>query len=225
MTAMTLDLDQASIPEVTFAFVTPGGDTVRADSPAVTVPVRAVAPDTVDMASLHPLKEPWEAPRSYTAWIIAAAAALVAAALLWWLWRRRKRRPVEETPEPVLPPDYVALTELTRIERLGLLEKGEFKEYYTRVVDVLRRFMEARFGIEAMDRTTAEVLQNAQPRGAVTSALEALLREADLVKFARFTPAVESGTAAMHAAREYISRMAPRHVPVEDGDEAKAQVG
>jgi hypothetical protein len=224
VTAITLDLGEASIPPLPFEFVTPAGDTVREHSRPVTVPVRYIAADTAD---LRPLKDPWEAPRSLLAWVAVSVAAVLAGAMAWWLWRRRRARPAVEAPKAALPSDYVALSELTRIERMELLERAEFKEYYTRVVDVLRRYLEARFHVEALDRTTGEVLAQVRVLDIQSGSLEALLREADLVKFARYLPDVESGRAAMRIAREFVAATAPRHVPPhgDDPGAAKEQVG
>jgi len=162
-----------------------------------------------DSSALSPLKEPWEAPRNLTVWIVSAVAALALAALLVWWWRRRRR--VEEAePEHHLPADYVALTELTRIEKLGLLDAGEFKQYYTLVVDAVRRYLEARYAVDAMDRTSFELLDDLRRRRIEPPNLEALLGEADLVKFAKYVPTRAAGEAAMRAAREVVVKTAMR---------------
>jgi hypothetical protein len=221
LTAITLNLEGATIPAMPLRFVTAAGETARASAPEITVPVAYIAADTADLA---PLKDQWTAPRSYLAWVLAAVALVVLAALLWWWIRRRRARVVEAAPEPVLPADYVAMTELTRIERLGLLERGEFKEYYTLVVDAVRRYLEARFArFQAMDRTTGEVLEDMARIHVTVEPLEPLLREADLVKFARHVPAVEHGRAAMERARRVVTTTAPRSSPALDDEGAAVE--
>jgi hypothetical protein len=216
MTLLTLNLEGATVPEMPFDFVTPSGDTLRAYAREASVPVRFVAADTAD---LKPLKAQWEAPPNRLVPALAAVAAIALGALAWWWWRRRRARAVEEPPVPVLPPDYVALTELTRIEKLGLIERGEFKAYYTLVVDAVRHYLEGRFGVEAMDRTTVEVLDDVERRGISAEGLAPLLNEADLVKFARHVPVRGDGEAAMHAAREVVVKTAPRRSPHLDDRE------
>jgi hypothetical protein len=221
MTMITLDLEGATIPERAFDFVTPAGDTLRTVTREVAVPVRFMAADT---ASLKPLKEQWEAPRNVVVWIAGAAGLIALALLAWWLWRRRATPEVGTPAEPALPADYTALTELSRIEKLGLLEREEFKAYYTLVVDAVRRYLEARYTMEAMDRTTMELLDDMNRRGIGIEPLEPLLNEADLVKFARFTPSILSGEASMHAARQIVVTTAPRRTPgiVPDGETSEA---
>jgi hypothetical protein len=208
LTLITLDLQQAKLPAMAVEFYTPSRDTLVAFAKEVVVPVRRLA---APGAQTRPLKGQWEAPRRYWPWIAAGAALLVAALVLWWWLRRRARRGVEAPSEPALPPDYVAMTELTRIARLNLLERGEFKTYYTLVTNAVRRYIEARFGVQAMDRTTGELLAELENGGRRVDNLHDLLTEADLAKFAKYRPGKEAGEAAMSSAREIIVKSTPRH--------------
>jgi hypothetical protein len=206
--SFTLDLEQARLPALAVQFFTPAGDTMIAFAEETVIPVRQLA---VSGADVRPLKQQWVAPRRYWPWIVAAAVLVAVAALLWWWLRRRARRAVEAPSTPVLPADHVALTELARIERMDLVSKGEFKKYYTLVTDVLRRYLSARFEVEAMDRTTEELLGELEDRGRRVDRLDGLLREADLVKFAKYAPGEVAGTAAMASAREIVVKTTPRH--------------
>lgn len=222
---ITLNLEQAILPAMAVEFFTPSGDTLVAFAEEVVIPVRQLA---TAGAQTRPLKEQWEAPRRYWPWIVAAALLIVAAlALWWWLRRRRARRAVETPSEPVLPADYVALTELTRIARLDLLQRGEYKTYYSLVTEAIRRYLEARFGVDAMERTSGELLVELEDRGQPVDKLDDLLSEADLVKFAKFTPGQASGTAAMSSAREIVVKTTRKHPGPADREAApeKAAVG
>jgi hypothetical protein len=218
-TLMTLDLEEARFPGFAVDFVTPAGDTLVAFADEVVIPVRQLAGPG---AEARPLKAQWIAPRNYWKWIALIAAMVAALALLMWWLRRRSRRIEDAPPEPKLPADYVALQELTRIEKLDLLEKGEFKRYYTLVTDAVRRYIENRFLVEAMDRTTGELLDALADRGQRVDKLDGLLREADLVKFAKHVPGEDDGTAAMSAAREIVVKTTPRRI-VPDGGGSPGQ--
>jgi len=216
LTLITLDLDAARFPETTWDFVAPSGDTLRAITPEFVIPVRRLV-TSPEGAEVRPLKPQWEAPRNYLFWILAGvAAALAAAALVWWLRRRKRRALVAAPAEPKLPADYVALTELTRVERMNLLEAGEFKKYYTLVTDAVRRYLSARFDVDAMDRTTREIVDELDRRRGRVEKLEDLLNEADLVKFAKWTPSVSAGGAAMSTAREIVVKTAPHESAPEN---------
>jgi hypothetical protein len=211
-TFIPVDLDSSVVPPNRFAFVAPAGDTVYAVSDAVEVPIRRIALDAKDT---RPLKEQWTLPPNYLHWALVGLGVLaLAAGIVWWIRRRRARRPVITAPEVRLPPDVVALTELERIAGMGYLDRGEFKLYYTLVVDVVRRYLEARFGVEAMDRTSSELIREIQRRNAPVGDLGALLEEADLVKFAKLVPDRPGAEAAIERARAIVVGTTPRVEPV-----------
>ena len=124
-----------------------------------------------------------------------------------------------------MPADYIALTELSRLERMNMLERGEFKKYYTLVTDVIRRYLEARFNVDAIDRTTSELLGELEDRRCRVEKLDGLLNEADLVKFARFKPAEATGKAAMSTAREIVVKTKPAPVAAAQDTETRAAGG
>lgn len=218
---MSLDLSEARLPQQEFDFETPAGDTLRAITDEIVLPVRSL---TATSQMPRPLKEQWEAPRNWTPWFVAAITALLAAATALFIWRRRLRRESEPVFVPSLPPDFVALTELTRIEQMGLVDRGEFKRYYTLVVDAMRHYVEARFRVEAMDRTTFELLSDLDRNSVRVDGLGPLLDEADLVKFARHVPRSSDAEHMMHASREIVIATTPRHVNAEStGEEVAAR--
>ncbi len=208
-------LDSVTVPPVSFDFVSPHGDTLRAWSNGFEVPIKRIALASEDV---RPLKSQWEVPPDYVKWaaIVLAGLALVAL-IVWWL-RRRRRRVIAAAPEVRLPPDTIALAELEKIAGLGLIERGEFKSYYTLVADVIRRYLGARFEIETLDRTTHEILDElAHSR---ITGLEALLSEADLVKFAKFRPDTARAQRAIESARGIVVETTPREALTATGTES-----
>jgi hypothetical protein len=214
LVVLPMDLESARLPSVPFRFLLPAGDTLIAFSDEIDVPIRQL---TSARSEPRPLKPQWVAPRSYLPHLLIGALVLLAAAALWLWLRHRKRKPVVEAPKPELPPDYVALKALAEIESMNLLEDGQHKRYYTLVVDVLRHYLERRYGVDAMDRTTDEILYELSKRRLQVGDLEPLLREADLVKFAKFKPDVSVGRRAMQRAREIVVQTTPRPVTVAAG--------
>lgn len=204
------ELDSVAVPPVAFDFVSPRGDTLRAWSDGFDVSIRHIATSSKDV---RPLKSQWEVPPDYVKWAAVALAAIaLVAALVWWI-RRRRARVVSEAPEVRLPPDVVALAELERIAGLGLVERGEFKSYYTLVADAVRRYLGERFHVESMDRTTYELLEELSRHGNRVDGLEAFLSEADLVKFAKLRPDSARAQRAIERAREIVVATTPREAP------------
>ncbi len=70
------------------------------------------------------------------------------------------------------------------------------------VIDTLRHYIERRFAVQAMDRTTYEILWDLEGIDRTVDGLAGLLEEADLVKFAKFKPDVAAGKRAIETARE-----------------------
>jgi len=216
LTLLTLNLTEAVVPSMTFDFLTPSGDTLRVYTEELVIPVASMTATSTD---IKPLKDQWVAPRSWMPLLIACGLILALGVLVWWALRRHRKREAEPQPELRLPADYEALTALTAIERLDLLSQGEFKRYYTLVVDVLRRYLENRFGVDAMDRTTDELVDELTRRKLRVPELDRLLREADMVKFAKYVPPIESGETVMHRAREIVITTTPRNILKESSGE------
>jgi len=213
VTFIPMSVDSSVVPANSFDFVSPAGDTLRAWTDDIQVPIKRLAAEAED---LRPLKQQWKAPPNKWLWagIIALALAAVAA-LIWWI-RSRRAHDGTVVPEIKLPPEVVALAELDRIAGLGLAARGEFKSHYTLVVDAMRRYLEGRYHVETMDRTSFEILEALERRRVKIDGLGKLLDEADLVKFAKFAPEVEDATAAVSRARDIVVATAPVREPVEE---------
>ena len=99
---------------------------------------------------------------------------------------------------------------------MGLVEKGAYRELYTRLSDVLRHFIEDVLRIEAMERTTAELDRDLYDTDLDEDTIErvaAFLSLADLVKFARHRPGAKIASAAVDAVRDLFDRLDVRPDP------------
>ena len=67
-------------------------------------------------------------------------------------------------PDPKDPPHIVALRSLDRIRGEKLWQKGNQKQYYTEITDTLRVYIEQRFGIKTIERTSNEILVSCSGR-------------------------------------------------------------
>jgi len=109
--------------------------------------------------------------------------------LYLWIRHRRENRPLFGKPKPQEPAYLVAFRQLEEIKAQKLWQSGKVKLFYTAVTDVLRIYAAARWGIQAMEQTSAELLDSLkleQVDKALLEEINDMLQTADLVKFAKY---------------------------------------
>ena len=190
------ELGLHEVPAVAVPFVTTAGDTLLRATQPLAIEVISARSEGEDQ--LRDIKPPVLISGGVPLWVVVAIGLLALALCILggvWLWRRRTRTP--EPPPPPEPIDYAA--EFARIAASNLLERGEFKTYYSLLSENLRRFLEESLAVEAMEQTTSELadaLQGAEVEGAIRQQIIDYLAAADLVKFARFHPALDAARRA-----------------------------
>ncbi len=195
------------------AYRAAGTDLLEVEVPDAVVTIESLldaAPDAAT-ADIRDIRGPVGVPRRRgPIWLVAAGLLLVAAVV--YLLARWSRSGVPASQEVRRPAHQVALESLTALRRAALLEKGRQPEFYVRLSNIVRTYVEGRFRVRAPEMTTEEFLQAAQANrdlpAQYRSSLSDFLREADLVKFARHVPTVEQGEKAFDAAREFVAQTA-----------------
>lgn len=166
--------------------------------------------------------------------IYSALAALLVGLVGGLLWARWRRRPKPIVLPPPVPAHVVAFQQLDELQRAELVEKGAYQDYYLQLTEIAKGYLEGRFGIDALDRTTDE-LRVALERAAAQIAplkpveLVRILQAFDLVKFARFAPPGEEAQAALDEVRRVVEATAPKpeakaEPKPEDKVEAKPEI-
>lgn len=171
------------------------------------IPVASLLPADADPRSaLRPVKDAVEVPVDFDwrPWAVGAgavAACLVIAALLW----RRLRRP-RVVPEPL--PHERARAALAALRGEDLPGRGRVHEFYVRISDIVRRYVEDRFSIRAPEQTTKEFLAAARSHPSIQEhhqrLLAGFLRAADMVKFAAARPGPDECQRTFDAANTLV---------------------
>lgn len=149
-------------------------------------------------------------------------AVVAALSIAGWLRRRPKVIP---PPPPPRHPYYIARDALEVLSRGDLLARGLTKDYYDAVSDVVRRYLGGVRGFDAIEMTTDEILAHMRkhPLAGVTFVeVENLLRECDLVKFARYVPAHEDSDEILAAAISLVERGRPLMAPSQEASRGGA---
>lgn len=147
-------------------------------------------------------------------WKIVGFQLLTIALILLgiWLYRRYKKGKVVASEEFAVvdsrPASEIALERLNQIRQDKLWQKGRPKEYHTQVTDVLRDYIHRRFGINATEQTSAEMLTAIQPylkdKKESYVVLQGILQVADLVKFAKYHPLIEEDEKSLSRAYSFV---------------------
>lgn len=171
--------------------------------------------DSNQGAVLYDMRPRVEIPRQWTglAGLLAIAAAGLAGAFLIArrIGRRRNAGP-DHTSEPELSPGLWALRELDRRRRLPVCSAGPAKAIYTHVSEVLRLYLDRRYGIRAIDMTTLECLRALCARRVDPEHLRWIkdfLDECDRVKFTPSLPSRERWSTIWHDARLIVKVTTP----------------
>lgn len=197
-----------------------GTDTVYSNQVALkvsTVPVNVDKPE-----EFNDIKDIWKPPfvwADYYPLIYGTLLALflicVAAYIIKRLRSRKSLIPFKKE-EPKLPPHEQALKELDEIKRQKLWQQGRSKEYYTLITDTLRKYIVNRFGVNAMEMTSGEILDfilSESEAASVSDNLRQILQLADFVKFAKWNPLPDENDLTLVNAYLFVGQTKPPELP------------
>ncbi len=91
---------------------------------------------------------------------------------------------------PPVPPHVKAISDLETLHDKKLWQSNKHKLYYSTLTDILRTYISGRYSITAMEMTTDEIIEAIRDLDIPNKCamdLQALLRDADLVKFAKMS--------------------------------------
>ena len=128
----------------------------------------------------------------------------IALLLIYLIMRICDNKPIirKVKVEPKLPPHQMAMKEIERIKGEKVWQKGQPKEYYTELTDTLRTYIKERFGFNALEMTSSEIIEKLlemQDKEAIAD-LRSLFETADLVKFAKHNPLMNENDANLSTA-------------------------
>jgi hypothetical protein len=147
-------------------------------------------------------------------WWIAGATALVlalAAAIAYW-WRRRRAREETEPQSPPVPAHEIALAALDRLAATEPVGDAAVRRYYFALSEIVRAYIEGRFGLNATDLTSEEIvasLDRLDLPEARALGLRAFLSDTDAVKFAAHRPQRAEIGAVLDWARRFVEATRP----------------
>lgn len=201
--------------------------------------VLKVLPAELDsLKDIHPIEGPVSYQRKWYDWIpqgvtdywawILLVLGLVAAGVAAWLYFRRGGT-VTVRRKRVIPPYELAISRLGRLKERRLAESGHEKEYYTELTDILRQYLDGRFGINAMEMSSTEIMHTLRHNEATRMSadrMKSVLEVADFVKFARMRPLPDDNIKSFNSAMAFVedTKPAPEPEPAAGDDKDKKPV-
>ena len=213
--------------EIPAALYVIGRDTFRSN--ALNLKVIPVPVDT--LKTVHPYKPVADVPFHIVDyipdfiveyWWIFLTIGIIAVllTLLIILYKRyRAGIPLIAHKVPEIPPYEEAIQALNAIKESHIWENGNDKEYYSRLTDVLRRYIFRRFTIYAVEMTSSEIISalkaNEETRE-VHELIKAVFDIADLVKFAKVRPLPDDNVASLRRAMSFVEQTQPAEPQPEE---------
>jgi hypothetical protein len=116
-----------------------------------------------------------------------------------------------------LLPHQRAMQEIEQIKADKMVASENQKEYYTKLTDTLRKYIEERYGFSAMEMTSAEIIDRLmQTDQQSLDELRQLFTTADLVKFAKYSTMINENDANLVSAIEFINQTKQENMPTEE---------
>lgn len=196
------------IPPITVRYRTPAGEMKSIATDPLPIKVNSLLSGEQG-EDIKPLKPQKEFPREFpTLWAIVGLLLIAAAILFFWLYRRA-RRPIDLSTALVDTrlPWEIALEELAKLRGADLIARGEYKPFYLELSDIFRRYLERRYGIYALERTTIEIIMEFRQLALAKEeekVIHDFLDGCDLVKFAKFVPTTEDCERDYLIAKEFV---------------------
>ncbi len=216
------------IPELEFVA---GVDTFRSNTVALKVlPVANVTAET-PIADYANVADP-ENPSVFDSipdwivdywWIILIVLILIAISL--WLWKKYRKdgHILPKKPEPT--PYEVAISGLKALKEKKLWENGMEKEYFTELTDILRNYLYGRFGINAMEMTSRQILAALSANKEIKDKkpmIRQILDMADFVKFAKVRPLPADNIQSLDNAVKFVMETKPLPPETKENGETES---
>lgn len=168
--------------------------------------------NALQIADIKPIQEPpfvWQDLLEYLWLAVLILVILIILVVGIFLITRKKKKGYFFTPIIKLPPHVSAINNLDKIKNEKIWHQGREKEYYTQITDTLREYIEERYGINAFEQTSDEILDSLRFEMESESAkenLQQILKLADLVKFAKYKPLIDENDLSLMNAYLFINQ-------------------
>lgn len=209
----TFDTGEYEIPPLTVRYRMPGDTTQHLlKSEPIKILVQSLNPS--EAGDIRDIKPPMTPPRDIRSLVLIGlgVVALIAAALAGWWYVQRKRQGKSILPvrqEPPRPAHEIALEELNALFAGDWLATGRVKDYHSELADILRRYCNGRYYIDALEMTSRELLSAMRKHDIqddLVQQMQDILLLCDMAKFAKYVPSAAETERVSRSAVEFVER-------------------
>lgn len=210
-----------------------GGDTLRSKE-TLTLTVDSIKVDP--QGKIKDFKPVAEAPFKLLDWVpdfisdywwawLAGLLLLAFGLYAYFKWYKKGINPLKPVKKR-LPPYEEAMQALSNLKSRNLWQNGQEKEYYTALTDILRVYIDRRFGINAVEMTSTQIMDKIRQNEDAHIAKEQLnnvLEIADFVKFANMHTLADDNEIAFQRAVNFVEQTKPLPQPNEEEGKEDSQ--
>ena len=186
--------------------------------------VLTVEVDTAHADKFFPPKDVQDNPFQWSEWAgifwLSLIIVVLGVLLFYLVVRLKQNKPIITHIRIVkkLPPHQKALNAIDKLKREKMSASEDQKTYYTMLTDTLRQYIEERFGFNAKEMTSSEILYRLQQNGdkEMIDELSELFQTADLVKFAKYSTLLNENDLNLVNAINFIDRTKVEGQPTEE---------
>ncbi len=168
-----------------------------------------------------PIEEPYTL-GEIIPWVLLALLAVALIVFAFYYYKRRKNnQPLfKAKPKPLPPPDVEAIDKLEALRLARIWQSGKIKLYHSSLTDIMKNYLKRRFGFDAPEMTTGEIIAELTDKSVNEEAknkLQGVMQLADLVKFAKAQPTPLENDLSLEHCLDFVKETKPVVVePDED---------
>jgi len=194
----TYEAGRQTIPPLTILYDDGDGDTGKITTDEIAIDVKGVIGEKENPTDIKDIAPPVAIKTNFIRlfkWVsmgIAVVLVGIALFIVFRRWKKMRKAPEEKVIKRL--PHEIAYELLKQLSSENLIEKGLIKEYYYRITNILRHYIEDQFGLSAPERTTEEFLMEMAYTEALNDnqkrLIQKFLEKCDMVKYAKYSPSV-----------------------------------
>ena len=214
LTLMTFDTGQIQLPPIGLIYAKGSDAPIKLEAYTKAIDLYSTTISVDTLQPFKPIVEPISAPiqmKEVLPWIIAAVLLILLALGIWyWVKHRKPRLDAHGNVihGPVIPPYDKAVDALDNLRQQKLWMSDKVKEHYSSLTDIARDYIEGQFGVNAVEMTTDDILEDIKSMNFAEETynkLKETMEVADLVKFAKYASSNLESENALNKMTDFVN--------------------